>query len=303
MKKVLLFLFLALSGFGYQLNPIKISPTVYQFIGELSAPNQKNGGNMVNTYWIKTDKSYIVVDSGPSYKYAKEAHNAMKKIANLPVKMVINTHMHDDHWLGNSYYKELGSQIYATKAQAKKFPLGSDESIHMLHVIKKEDAKGTKIVPIDTFIEKSSSIKVDGLEIQFVHFDYPVHTPEDLMVYLPKEKTLIAGDILFSQRITSVRDGSIEGGLKSLDVVEKMNIVIYAGGHGKFTDKTALKQMRAYFTALKTSALKAIEEGVEMDTYIKTADFSDFKEMSMMEELHKSNLGFAYREYEFFEGE
>jgi len=298
-KKLVLLLCIVSLSFGYDLKPIKISDSVYQFIGKNEAPTKENGGNMVNTYWIKTPKSYIVVDSGPSYKYAKEAHQAMKKIANLPIKYVINTHLHDDHWLGNNYFKELGATIYGTHAQAKKFPIGSDA--HMLSVIKKEDSAGTKIIGVDKFIEKDFSMNVDGTQLDFIRFDYAVHSPEDVMVYLPKEKTLIAGDILFSQRITSIRDGSVEGGLKSLDFVEKMDVKVYATGHGKFTDKTALKQMREYFSALKTSARKAIEDGIDIDTFVKTADFNAFKDMAMMDVLHKSNLGFAYTEYEFFE--
>ncbi|MDD2697747.1 MAG: MBL fold metallo-hydrolase [Arcobacteraceae bacterium] len=298
-KKIVLFLSVVSISFGYDLKPIQISKSVYQFIGKTEAPSKANGGNMVNTYWIKTDKSYIVVDTGPSYNYAKDAHKAMKKIADLPIKYVINTHMHDDHWLGNNYFKELGATIYGTKAQAKKFPVGSEA--HMLSVIKKEDSANTKIINIDTFVEKDFSMKVDNTPLDFIHFDYAVHTPEDIMIYLPEEKTLIAGDILFSQRITSIRDGSVEGGLKSLDAVEKMDVKVYAAGHGKFTDKTALQQMRDYFMALKTTARKAIEDGIDINTYVKTADFSAFKDMAMMEVLHKGNLGFAYSEYEFFE--
>ena len=300
LKKIVIVICAVSLSFAYDLKPVKISDSVYQFLGKTEQPSKDNGGNMVNTYWIKTAKSYIVVDSGPSYQYAKDAHKAMKKIADLPIKYVINTHLHDDHWLGNNYYKELGATLYGTKAQAKKFPVGSEA--HMLSVIKPEDAAGTKVIALDQFIDKNSSITFDNKKIEFIHFDYAVHTPEDIMVYLPSEKILIAGDILFSQRITSIRDGSVEGGLKSLDDVEKMNVKVYATGHGKFTDKTAIKQMRDYFTALKMNARKAIEDGVDIDTFVKTADFSAFKNMAMMQVLHKSNLGFAYTEYEFFEG-
>lgn len=48
------------------------------------------------------------------------------------------------------------------------------------------------------------------------------------------EKVLLAGDILFSQRIPRITDGSVEGGLKSLDVVETYDVKVYATGHGKF---------------------------------------------------------------------
>ncbi len=300
LKKLILILgFTVLAFAKYELKPEKISDTVYRFEGALEEPNKANGGNMVNTYWVKGKTSWIVIDSGPSYNYADAAYKAMKKIANLPVKYVFNTHRHEDHWLGNNYFKEkFGAHIYGTKAQAKEYPAGIVPNYSF--VISKEDYKGTKVIAIDTFITKDQVLELDGRTFGIKHFDYAVHSPEDLMAYMADEKVLLAGDILFSQRIPRITDGSVEGGLKSLDVVETYDVKVYATGHGKFTDKTAIGQMRNYFLALKETALKAIEAEQDVLTYQNTADFSAFKNMYMMDELHKGNLAHAHKEYEFY---
>ena len=301
-QKILGVVFLAAMVFGYDLNPKKISDTVYQFEGVKEVPNSKNGGNMVNTYWVKAHNSWIVIDSGPSYKYAKEAYEKMQKIENLPVKYILNTHRHEDHWLGNVYFKEkFGAKIYATKAQAKEYPAGMTPNY--VHVLTPEDYKGTKVIAIDEFITEDKTMTWDGRILEFKHFDYAVHSPEDLMAYMPDEKVLLAGDILFSERIPRITDGSVEGGLKSLDVVEKYDVKVYATGHGKYTDDTAIVQMREYFTALKETALAAIDEGMDLSEYVNSADFSSFKDRYMMDDLHKGNLSHAFREYEFFDGE
>ncbi|MBD3841262.1 MAG: MBL fold metallo-hydrolase [Campylobacterales bacterium] len=301
-KKILLSAILSATLFAannYKLNPVKISDTVYQFEGVKEVPSKDNGGNMVNTYWVKGQTSWIVVDSGPSYKYAQAAYEKMQKIANLPVKYVINTHRHEDHWLGNNYYKEkFGAKIYATKAQVSQYPVGIVPNY--AHVISKEDYEGTKVIAVDELVTKDFIAKFDGREFQIKHFDYAVHTPEDIMVYMPDEKVLLAGDILFSERIPRITDGSVEGGLKSLEVVESYDVKVYATGHGKYTDDTAIHQMREYFTALKETALQAIEEGKDLTSYVNSADFSDFKDRYMMEDLHKGNLSHAFREYEFY---
>jgi glyoxylase-like metal-dependent hydrolase (beta-lactamase superfamily II) len=303
MKKIILVaLFSVLAFAGYDLKPVKISDTVYQFEGAKEVPTKENGGNMVNTYWVKAKTSWIVFDSGPSYNYAKAAYEQMKKIADLPIKFVINTHRHEDHWLGNNFFKEkFGAKIYATKAQASQYPAGIIP--HYVHVLTPEDFKGTKVIGIDKFIDKDETMVLDGRTFEFVHFEYPVHSPEDIMAYLADEKVLLAGDILFSERIPRVTDGSVEGGLKSLKVVEKYDVKVYAAGHGKYTDNTAIGQMRAYFTALKTTAIEAIEEDIGLSEYVKSADFSAFKDRYMMDDLHKGNLSYAFREYEFFEEE
>lgn len=301
-KKIIILLSVVVFAFGsYHVKPEQISKTVYKFTGAISAPTKANGGNMVNTYWVKGDTSFIVIDTGPSYKYAKACHEAMKKIANLPVKYVINTHAHNDHWLGNNYFKENGAKLYGTKEQSKVYPVGSHP--HMLSVISKEDAQGSKVVALDEYITETKEMTLDGRKFTFYHFDYKIHTPEDFMVYLNDEKVLFSGDLLFSQRITSIRDGSVEGGLKSLEFIKSLDVQTYAIGHGKHTDDTAINQMKAYFLALKTKSIDAIEEGTDMATFIKTADFKAFEHMGLFKELHKQNLGFAYSEYEFFEEE
>jgi glyoxylase-like metal-dependent hydrolase (beta-lactamase superfamily II) len=303
MKKIILVaLFSVLAFGGYDLKPVKISDTVYQFEGAKEVPTKENGGNMVNTYWVKADNSWVVFDSGPSYQYAKAAYEQMKKIADLPIKFVINTHRHEDHWLGNNFFTEkFGAKIFATHAQAEEYPAGMKPNYGFL--LKPEDFKGTKVVAIDKFVDKDETMVLDGRTFEFKHFDYAVHSPEDIMAYMPDEKVLLAGDILFSERIPRITDGSVEGGLKSLKVVEQYDVKVYATGHGKYLDDTAIGQMREYFTALKTTAMAAIEEEMGLSEYVKTADFEAFKDRYMMDDLHKGNLSHAFREYEFFEEE
>ncbi len=55
------------------------------------------------TCYVKTNDGYLVVDTGPSYQFAKQAYAEMKKIADLPVKYVIDSHGHADHWLGITF--------------------------------------------------------------------------------------------------------------------------------------------------------------------------------------------------------
>jgi glyoxylase-like metal-dependent hydrolase (beta-lactamase superfamily II) len=302
-KKLGLIILLSVASFAmdYKLNPKKISNSVYMFTGHNEIVTSANGGNIANTYWVNTGKHWVVIDSGASYLYAKQAHEQMKKIANLPIKLVIDTHMHDDHWMGNSYYKELNIPLYAVKLQSDTFKVGG--STRILHKLKAKDAIGTKIVKIDNVILKNTTVNVDGYKFEIIVLEKPAHTKQDMFVYMPKEKVLFSGDLLFSQRLTSIRDGSIEGSLKSLDIMGKYDVKVWANGHGKFTDLTAYNHMKSYLGDLKRLALQAVEDEVELDTFVKTADMSKYKDMKLFDRLSKANLDNAFREYEFFEEE
>jgi len=302
-KKLTLIAILAISSFAmdYNLKATKIATNVFMFNGVNEVVTAQNGGNIANTFWVKTKNHFVVIDSGASYQYAKQAHDAMKKIANLPIKFVVNTHMHDDHWMGNNYYKELNIPIYATALQQKTFKIGGKTRI--MNKLKSNDLKGTKIVTIDKLVNKNFSVTVDGDKFEFILFPYPAHTKEDFIVNYNNGEVLFSGDLLFSQRITSIRDGSIEGSLKTLKFMRELNPKVWANGHGKFTDKTALIHMENYLGDLKKAAMDAIEEDLGLDEFVKNADFSKYKDMKLFKQLNSANLDNAFREYEFFEEE
>lgn len=287
------------SAMDYKLKSKQISKNVYMFVGINDIVTVQNGGNIANTFWINTGKHYVVIDSGASYIYAQQAHTEMKKLADLPIKFIVNSHMHDDHWMGNNYFKELNIPIYATKLQEKKFPLTATTRI--LNQLEKKDLKGTKIVAIDNIVNKDFTLNVDGINFEFIYLKKPAHTKEDFMVYVPSEKALFTGDLLFSQRITSIRDGSIEGSLKSLKIMEDLNVTVYGNGHGKYTDETALNHMKSYLGDLKKYALLAIEDDIDLDDFVQNTDMSKYKDMILFDRLNKSNLDKAYKEYEFFD--
>ena len=295
---VILLFISTLSAFDYKLEPKKIADGVYIFVGVNEPVKKSNGGAIANSYWIKSSKHWIVVDAGPTYDYAKQAFEKMKKIANLPIALVFNTHFHDDHWMGDSYYKSLKVPIYATKTQEKEFKPGGSSRI--LKVLNKKDLQNTKIVKPDKIVDKNMTIQVDNLKLDIIKLNYPAHAPEDFMIYLKDKNILFTGDILMSERITSIRHGSIEGNLKAIKLIEKINPKIYANGHGKYTDKSGLKLTKAYLEKLKSTALKAIKDDVDLEDYIKEANFDEFKKYKLFNVAHKENLLSAYREYEFY---
>jgi len=298
MKKFTLLILLASSllfGFDYKLKPKEIANGVYMFTGVNEPVKKSNGGAIANSYWIKTAKHWVVFDTGPTYDYAKQAYEAMKKVANLPIDRVFNSHFHDDHWMGDSFYKELKVPIYATKAQKENFKPGG--SSRVLKVLDKKDLQNTKIVQPDNIIDKSFTFKVDNCEFKVIYRDKPAHAPQDFMLYLPKEKVLFTGDLLMSERITSIRHGSVKGSLEAIAQIQKINTKVYANGHGKYTDDTGLKLTKDYLETLKKEAKKAVDDDIEYEDFVKKADFSKFKDYKLFKVAHKENLYAAYNEF------
>ncbi|MBL3520676.1 MBL fold metallo-hydrolase [Arcobacter lanthieri] len=289
-------------GFDYNLKPQKVSEDVWCFFGKTEVPSKENGGFMANSCYINAKDSYVLIDSGTSYNFAKQAYETMQQIEKLPVSNIIITHEHDDHWMGNSFYKDkFNSTIYAPKSINENYDENSRPRI--FDILDSKDMKNTKVIKADIIINDEEILKIGNKEIKIIHTKLTAHTNNDLVVYLPNEKVIFTGDIIMNERITSNRDGSVIGTLKAIDLIESFDWDTLVAGHGKITDKTALEHTKNYFTLLKTRVLEAIEAGTTAGEINKIVTMDEFKDIAMFDELNSRNVFDAFTELEFYDEE
>ena len=263
-------------------------------------PTKENGGFMSNSCYVKADKSYVLIDSGASYGFASQAYEAMSKIEKLPVSTVISTHSHDDHWLGNSFYKEkFNAKILGPSLINKEY---NENTITRMHqVLSKEDFKGTKIIPVDDVVNETRTLKIGNKEITIIPTGVKAHTSEDLFVFIPSEKILFSGDVIMNGRVTSNRDGSVIGTLKAIDMIKEKDWNYLVAGHGLDTSKTAINDTVEYFSLLKQRVLEAIENDTSGTEITKVVTMDEFKDKPLYGELNSKNVYDAFRELEFYE--
>ncbi|QNM90956.1 MBL fold metallo-hydrolase [Aliarcobacter cryaerophilus] len=290
------------SNFDYKLKPQKVSENIWCFFGKTEVPSKENGGFMANSCYIKAKDSYILVDTGANYNFAKQAYEAMQKIEDLKVSTIIITHEHDDHWMGNSFYKDrFNSIIYAPKSINENYNENSKPRI--FEILDKNEMENTKVIKADVVVSDEKVINISDKTIKIIPTKLTAHTKDDLIVYLLDEKVIFTGDIIMNQRVTSNRDGSVIGTLKAIDLINSYDWNTLIAGHGTITDKKATDFTTKYFTLLKTRVLEAIEAGITADEISKVVTMDDFKDVAMFYELNSRNVFDAFRELEFYDEE
>ena len=290
------------SNFDYKLKPQKVSENIWCFFGKTEVPSKENGGFMANSCYIKAKDSYILIDTGANYNFAKQAYEAMQKIEDLKVSTIIITHEHDDHWMGNSFYKDrFNSTIYAPKSVNENYNENSKPRI--FEILDKNEMENTKVIKADVVVSDEKVINISDKTIKIIPTKLTAHTKDDLIVYLPDEKVIFTGDIIMNQRVTSNRDGSVIGTLKAIDLINSYDWNTLIAGHGTITDKKATDFTTKYFTLLKTRVLEAIEAGITADEISKVVTMNDFKDIAMFDELNSRNVFDAFRELEFYDEE
>ncbi|MFZ2890574.1 MBL fold metallo-hydrolase [Sulfuricurvum sp.] len=283
----------SLSAYDYALKPVRVTQDVHCFFGKPEIMDKTNNGNIVNSCYIDAGEGYVVVDTGPSYVYAQSAYNAMKKIKSLPVKLVINTHIHDDHWLGNNYFTEQGIRILGTD----DFKVSADmsEPTRMQTYISPQSYAKTKPTMPTEMISSDSNLTIGTQKLQLIIAKHKAHTAKDMVVYVPKSKVLVAADLVFNDRLPSVRGGDINGWLSSLDDLDKLGAEHVVGGHGNRTDKKAAQMTREYFTQMRNEIRSAIAEGLSIDDTIKKVSMESYQKYKLYEGTHRHNVESSYR--------
>ena len=295
----------------YNLKPVQVSDRVWCYFGAMEMPTQHNAGDMSNSCYIKGDTAWIAWDSGPSYKFAEQAYAKMKEIKDMPVEAVVVSHEHDDHWLGNNYYKEvhkakiigpesINVNYYGPREiEGKKYP---GMQTRMIKALYQDAIRQTRLVKVDEAFEHTTKFEISGVKMEYVKVGY-AHSEEDWFLYLPEDKVVLVGDVVMNGRITSNRDGLIIGQLNALKAIKARDWNHLVPGHGFITDKTGADEAVQYFTYIKDRVLEGIEEEIDPDDITKHVTLEEFRNKDLYYLLSPGNVFRAYEELEMYDGD
>ncbi|MHC3993960.1 MBL fold metallo-hydrolase [Thiomicrolovo sp. ZZH C-3] len=284
-------------AFEYHLEPVNVDRGIYCFFGKPEVMNTVNNGNMVNSCYVDTGRHWLVIDSGPTYAYAKEASALMQGIKPQKTGPVIDTHVHDDHWLGNGYFEARGAEVIGPRLFKKAVSL--TEKTRMQQRISPEAYEGTEIALPTRYVDTNETLDVDGEELRIIRLTRRAHTAEDLLVYLPARQTLFAGDLVFNDRIPSLRDGDLHGWIAALEMIQAMPLKHIIGGHGTHTGRDALQMTYVYLTQLRDRVRDAIDDGIGIAEATKTIRLDAFRNVALYDAMHAQNVEVAYRMLEW----
>lgn len=280
--------------------PTRVTPHLYVWIGPHEAPNQQNQGFRMNMGFVVGRDAVAVIETGYHERMAREMLAHIAKITKLPVKYVINTNSQADRFLGNEHFRRQGATIIASAAEAKRMA-----AMGGIFAQINESALGLKPGgieipnPPDRILEGDGEIDLGGLKLKLRQFG-AAHTPSPLVVYIPKDKVVYGGDILYSGRLPAVIEGgNVSSWIEVFDKLRGFGNVTFVPGHGKPAPLSAFEfPTRDYLSLLRKHMRRALEQGMDQTDAIKTLDQSAFSKLENYQTLAGRNASFAYLEAE-----
>jgi len=280
-------------------NITQLSPHVFALVGDMDVPNEENDGFICNSAFVITSNGVVVIDPGGSVQIGRMIIKEIRKRTNKPITHVFNTHHHADHWMGNLAFAELNSKPvimgHATMKD-KAFEIG-ERWVKIISDMTKGKNKGTKVVLPNKLLEGNENLKIGGTTFSLYHPEH-AHTKGDIAIYLPEEKTLIAGDILFYLRTPGFQDASPLGNEKALQNLAKLNIQKVIPGHGPVTTIEGIKYMLNYINLLHEQVKYYFEKGLEDYEMKNKINVKSYTGMSGFKERFGINVNRMYLEVE-----
>jgi len=278
----------------------KIHNNVYAIFGQLGDRNKDNLGNNANFGFIITDKGIVLIDSGASLQGAKAIHSLIKTVSKKRITTVINTGGQDHRWLGNDYFSRSGATIIASKAAVKDHITRASAQLERLtSSIGEDKLKGTVKKTADIAFEKRYVLTSGSTKLEIFHTG-TAHTPGDSLVWLPAQKIVFAGDIVYTQRMLGVIPVSnSKSWLASLKTLKSLKPEYVIPGHGKTTDlESAMKDTERYIKSLRDKVLTFMKAGHGIEN-ISSINQDEFKYLKNYDILKGRNAQKVFEELEW----
>ncbi|MDZ7804771.1 MBL fold metallo-hydrolase [Thiohalophilus sp.] len=278
----------------------QLADNAYAIVGELGNRSVENLANNATFGFVVTDAGVVLIDPGGVYQGAGALQAVIRTVTDKPVTHVINTGGQDHRWMGNDYFKQQGAAIIASaRAVEDQKTRARDQFSRLASLMGSEAIEATRPVHADKTFDTELKLKVGDTVFEIRHAGQ-AHTPGDSFVWLPQEKIMYTGDIVYTERMLSIRDySSSKNWIESFRAMAAYEPEVVVPGHGA---PTSLDKARAdtydYLVFLRESIAEFMDNGGDISE-IGRIDQSRFDYLANYEDLAGRNAQRVYSELEW----
>ncbi|GAA0405839.1 MBL fold metallo-hydrolase [Streptomyces luteireticuli] len=255
---------------------------------------QPDGGWCLNNAGFVTDGDRtLLIDTAPTVRRAELLRDAVAASGAPAPSLVVNTHHHGDHTYGNGVFAADGATIIGhAGCREQTLAVG-----HQLHAIWPWVEYGdVHITPATLTYTDSLTLHIGDTEVRLFH-PGPAHTVGDTVVWLPEQRIVFTGDLIFNGGTPFIPFGSLDGSLRALELLRELDAEVVVPGHGQVTDPGVFDTVERYLRFVEGLAAAGRAAGRSPLEVAREADLGGFAELKESERL-VGNLHRAYADAE-----
>jgi glyoxylase-like metal-dependent hydrolase (beta-lactamase superfamily II) len=265
-------------------------PVVKQVGDDLYAYVSDNDSSANSTFLVSSD-GILVVDTGIDEKEAQKLLAEIRKISELPIRYIVNTHYHPDHQGGNGIVGPDADVISAQWTFERTKGLLEDPA-----ALERLPSSRFRLATL-TFVDRVD-VYLGEYQVQIYH-PGKAHTSGDALVYFPSQRVMAMGDLFLTDSSPAMDQGSVLNWIKTLENVLDGPAETFVPGHFEVTSTKELKRFHDYLAELRDQVSRLIESGASLTRVrekIQMRDYADFRQYPRFRATFADNAEVLYRE-------
>lgn len=273
---------------------------------------QPDGGWGWSNAGLVTDgEQSLVVDTLFDKFLTAEMLSAMRRAAPTATgefDWLVNTHSNGDHCNGNELV--TGAEIVASKACAEEMAHESPAMMATLmdrapgmgevgeffvHCFGDFDFRGIEQCPPTRTFEGATELQVGDKAVHLQQVG-PAHTAGDVLAWVPSERIVFTGDILFIEGHPILWAGPVQNWLDACDYIESLDPELVVPGHGPITDTRGVRAVRDYLTYIRDEARRRYDAGMPVLEAARDISLADYDSWGDAERI-AVNTAVLYKEF------
>ena len=276
----------------------EVAPGLFVRVGLTEDASAPNNDAIANTCFIVGHDSVAVFDPGGSLADGEALRLAVRARTSLPVRFVILSHVHPDHIFGTGAF--LADRPAIVGHHNLPAALAARGSFYQQGLDRILGPGRAGPVPLPTLLVRADTrIDLGGRPL-LLTAQKPAHTEADLSAFDEASGTLLAGDLLFVDRVPSL-DGDLKSWLSVLAALKTGPWRQAVPGHGPalVAWPAAAAALERYLNALLTQTRAAVAKGVPIDQAAHTVAQDQRGRWRLFDDYNPRNVIEAYRQLEW----
>jgi cyclase len=264
----------------------EVGPGVHAYV-------QPDGGWMVNNTGavVGEDGDLLLVDTTSTEARNRALLAACAGLSDRPPRLLVNTHHHGDHTFGNWMLPASTTIVGHRRCREEVLAAGFVAS----QVLTGPDYGRQELRPPDLVFDDRLALEAGGRHVELVHVG-PAHTNNDVLVWLPEERVLFAGDLCFTGGQPFLVEGSVAGFTEALQEIRHLGPEVLVPGHGPVRQGeevgALLDELTAYTAFVEDIAREGYARGhspLELATAHRDNPFATWQESErLVLNLHRA---------------
>ncbi|HVL19183.1 MAG TPA: MBL fold metallo-hydrolase [Gemmatimonadales bacterium] len=276
----------------------ELAPGVYAVVGDTG----RGVEGRPNAGFVVTREGVVVIDALASPRQGEQLLQTIRGVTDQPVKWLVLTHHHPDHHFGAIVLRKAGARVIAHPDRRSLAAEGGEDALiaDWVRVVGLDAMRGFEFADVpDRPVTRVDTLRLGGRAIVITH-PGAGHSAGDLLVWLPKERVLFAGDVLVEDGVSMVVDGNADELLRVLDVVDALHATVVVPGHGAIPQRPAelIGKTREYLTGLQAEMRAAVEKAVPMRRALEALPPADTTRPVSLNSRRRRNAARVYVEEE-----